>query len=256
MTEQLPPEPKEIKPHPYGVELGRLVAMLKDTKAPTIAQFLVHSFSRVSPSIARKLCKAIKVTHAGQSEEDRPARGRHALPGDSADEDSRAVDRLHRADRRGADPQGLAAGGAGRVLHGGHAPAGGLSRQSVPDRGRPGLRRRVAGRACHARGAGRNARRERRPHAAAVPHHDVSRARRRRGRQDSRGGQRRHARLARPAQVGRDRPVARGPAKRQHQRRPVDERAAVCQSRAVAVPGRRLRDHANRDGARTGGPTA
>ncbi len=62
VTEQLPPEPKEIKPHPYGVELGRLVALLKETKAPTIAQFLVHSFSRVSPGIARKLCAAIKVT--------------------------------------------------------------------------------------------------------------------------------------------------------------------------------------------------
>ena len=46
----MPPEPKEIKPHPYGIELGRLVTMLKDTKAPTIAQFLIHSFSRVSPA--------------------------------------------------------------------------------------------------------------------------------------------------------------------------------------------------------------
>ncbi len=32
-TDQLPPEPKEIKPHPYGVELGMLVTMLKDSKA-------------------------------------------------------------------------------------------------------------------------------------------------------------------------------------------------------------------------------
>jgi DNA topoisomerase VI subunit B len=62
VTEQLQPEPKEIKPHPYGVELGRLVTMLKDTKAPTIAQFLVHSFSRVSPSVARRLCAAAKVS--------------------------------------------------------------------------------------------------------------------------------------------------------------------------------------------------
>jgi DNA topoisomerase-6 subunit B len=60
VTDVLPPEPKEIKPHPYGVELGRLVAMLKETKLPTISQFLVHSFSRVSPSIARKLCTAAK----------------------------------------------------------------------------------------------------------------------------------------------------------------------------------------------------
>lgn len=62
VSDQLPPEPKEIKPHPYGIELGRLVAMLKDTKAPTISQFLGHSFSRVSPAIAQKLCTAIKVT--------------------------------------------------------------------------------------------------------------------------------------------------------------------------------------------------
>jgi DNA topoisomerase-6 subunit B len=62
VAEELPPEPKEIKPHPYGVELGRLAAMLKDTKAPTTAQFLVHSFSRVSPAIARRLCAAAKIS--------------------------------------------------------------------------------------------------------------------------------------------------------------------------------------------------
>jgi DNA topoisomerase-6 subunit B len=61
-TEKLPPEPKEIKPHPYGVELGMLVTMLKDTKAPTLAQFLVHAFSRVSPAVARRLCEAAKVS--------------------------------------------------------------------------------------------------------------------------------------------------------------------------------------------------
>ncbi len=62
VTEQLPPEPKEIKPHPYGVELGRLVAMLQQTKAPTIAQFLVHSFSRVSSNVARRICHAAKTS--------------------------------------------------------------------------------------------------------------------------------------------------------------------------------------------------
>ena len=62
VTEVLPPEPREIKPHPYGVELGMLVGMLKDTKAPTISQFLVHSFSRVSPSVARKICEGAKIS--------------------------------------------------------------------------------------------------------------------------------------------------------------------------------------------------
>src|SRR5439155_21139559 len=30
-TTQLPPEPQEIKPHPYGIELGRLITMIKET---------------------------------------------------------------------------------------------------------------------------------------------------------------------------------------------------------------------------------
>ncbi|HEV3006891.1 MAG TPA: DNA topoisomerase VI subunit B [Pirellulales bacterium] len=60
-AEHLPPEPKEIKPHPYGVELGMLVTMLKDTKAPTLSQFLCTSFSRVSPAVARRLCEAAKL---------------------------------------------------------------------------------------------------------------------------------------------------------------------------------------------------
>jgi DNA topoisomerase-6 subunit B len=54
-TRELPPEPKEIKPHPYGVELGRLVTMLKETKGATLTQFLTSCFSRVSPSVARRI---------------------------------------------------------------------------------------------------------------------------------------------------------------------------------------------------------
>ena len=61
-TTNLPAEPKEIKPHPYGVELGRLVTMLKATKATTITQFLTDSFSRVSPSVARSICDKAKVS--------------------------------------------------------------------------------------------------------------------------------------------------------------------------------------------------
>jgi DNA topoisomerase-6 subunit B len=61
-TTQLPPEPKEIKPHPYGVELGRLVTMLKETHASTTSSFLSESFSRVSSGVAKKICEAAKVT--------------------------------------------------------------------------------------------------------------------------------------------------------------------------------------------------
>ncbi len=61
-TTELPPEPKEIKPHPYGVELGRLVTMLKDAKSTTLSQFLTGSFSRVSPAVARRICEAAGLT--------------------------------------------------------------------------------------------------------------------------------------------------------------------------------------------------
>ena len=61
-TTDLPPEPKEIKPHPYGVELGHLVTMLKDTRATTLSQFMTTSFSRVSAAVARRICEAAHLT--------------------------------------------------------------------------------------------------------------------------------------------------------------------------------------------------
>jgi DNA topoisomerase-6 subunit B len=66
VADVLPEEPREIKPHPYGVELGRLVGMLKETKATTISQFLTSSFSRVSPAVARRICEGARIsTRAG-----------------------------------------------------------------------------------------------------------------------------------------------------------------------------------------------
>lgn len=58
----LPPEPKEIKPHPYGTELGRLAAMLEESEAMSVSEFFRTKFSRVTPSIARKLCETAKVS--------------------------------------------------------------------------------------------------------------------------------------------------------------------------------------------------
>jgi DNA topoisomerase-6 subunit B len=52
-----PREPKEIKPHPKGVELGVLGDMLKETRAPTLAAFMRREFSRVSSALARKTCQ-------------------------------------------------------------------------------------------------------------------------------------------------------------------------------------------------------
>jgi DNA topoisomerase-6 subunit B len=64
-AEKLPPEPKEILPHPYGVELGRLAALLTEAEGVTITQFLVNNFSRVSPGIARKICNTAKISPRG-----------------------------------------------------------------------------------------------------------------------------------------------------------------------------------------------
>jgi DNA topoisomerase-6 subunit B len=54
-TDALPREPKEIKPHPHGVELGFLMNMLKDTKARNAHAFLTGEFSRVSAAVADEI---------------------------------------------------------------------------------------------------------------------------------------------------------------------------------------------------------
>ncbi len=60
-TKQLPVETREIKPHPYGVELGALIKMLHDTKASTLQSFLHTDFSRVSMRVARQICEQAKL---------------------------------------------------------------------------------------------------------------------------------------------------------------------------------------------------
>ena len=56
-TEQLPKKTKEIKPHPYGIELGLLLQMAKETKARNMSSFLQTEFSRVSASTAKEICE-------------------------------------------------------------------------------------------------------------------------------------------------------------------------------------------------------
>lgn len=61
---ELPPSPKEIKPHPYGIEFGALLKMLQDTKSHTVASFLASDFCRVSPALADEICKAAHISPA------------------------------------------------------------------------------------------------------------------------------------------------------------------------------------------------
>ncbi len=54
-TRELPLRPKEIKPHPYGIELGRLIQMLESTNSPTLLRFLVDEFSSIGRTTARSI---------------------------------------------------------------------------------------------------------------------------------------------------------------------------------------------------------
>ncbi|HUT45568.1 MAG TPA: DNA topoisomerase VI subunit B [Sedimentisphaerales bacterium] len=68
-SNELPVQTREIKPHPYGVELGVLIKMLHDTNARTLQSFLHSEFSRVSSRVAKAICEKAKV-----SERSRPTR--------------------------------------------------------------------------------------------------------------------------------------------------------------------------------------
>jgi len=59
--EELPTPPREIKPHPYGIEFGMLLKMLHDTKSHWLSGFLSSDFSRVSASLAEEICKTAKI---------------------------------------------------------------------------------------------------------------------------------------------------------------------------------------------------
>ena len=61
VTSELPREAQEIKPHPHGVELGMLQAMLSDSSGKSVKQVLCDDFSRVSPAVAQQVCEMAKV---------------------------------------------------------------------------------------------------------------------------------------------------------------------------------------------------
>lgn len=56
-TENLPKEPLEIKPHPYGLELGILMKLLKNTEARSLNSFLLNDLSRIGPGTAKEICE-------------------------------------------------------------------------------------------------------------------------------------------------------------------------------------------------------
>jgi DNA topoisomerase-6 subunit B len=61
-VEEVPRSPQAIKPHPYGVELGVLIRMLKETQHKHLGGFLQEEFSRVSGKVAKEICDKAGLT--------------------------------------------------------------------------------------------------------------------------------------------------------------------------------------------------
>jgi DNA topoisomerase-6 subunit B len=61
VVNELPAEPREIKPHPYGVELGMLLRMLQDTPARNLSAALKADFSRVTDKVVAEVAAAAGV---------------------------------------------------------------------------------------------------------------------------------------------------------------------------------------------------
>jgi DNA topoisomerase-6 subunit B len=81
-SETLPPEPRAIKPHPYGVELGALIKMMKETRARNLTGALQRDFSRVSSRVAHEICAAAQL---------RPTANPHAIAVHEAERLYRAI---------------------------------------------------------------------------------------------------------------------------------------------------------------------
>ncbi len=62
-----PPIPKEVLPHPYGLELGELASRLKATARPTVAEVLAREFAGVTPRALREV-----LGRAGLSGKEKP----------------------------------------------------------------------------------------------------------------------------------------------------------------------------------------
>jgi len=69
VADELPPETAEIKPHPYGVELGVLMQMLRDTQARNLRGCLAGDFSRVSTRLAEEICQRAGVAPTRRPQE-------------------------------------------------------------------------------------------------------------------------------------------------------------------------------------------
>jgi DNA topoisomerase-6 subunit B len=81
VSDALPREAQEIKPHPHGVELGMLLTMMRDSPGKKVKDVLMDDFSRVTSNVAEQICQMAKVSPKGYA----------------ASLDHDAAERLHKA---------------------------------------------------------------------------------------------------------------------------------------------------------------
>ncbi|MEM4830606.1 MAG: DNA topoisomerase VI subunit B, partial [Zestosphaera sp.] len=60
-TEEMPVPPREVKPHPYGVDIELLKRMLADTSTKTLLEFLVKEFQNVGELTALKILESARL---------------------------------------------------------------------------------------------------------------------------------------------------------------------------------------------------
>ena len=61
-VQQVVSVPKAVKPHPYGVELGVLIKMAKDTSQTTMCSFLCKEFCRVGNRLSQQILEKAKIS--------------------------------------------------------------------------------------------------------------------------------------------------------------------------------------------------
>ena len=66
VTDQLPAETKEIRPHPHGVELGTLIKMLEATDSYSLSGFMREEFARVGRKTADNVIDEFRDRHFGR----------------------------------------------------------------------------------------------------------------------------------------------------------------------------------------------
>ncbi len=69
VTEEMPPPPKRIKPHPHGVELGVLRRMLFLTRERSLVSFLTKEFCRVGKTTAERVCRQARLPPSAKPQE-------------------------------------------------------------------------------------------------------------------------------------------------------------------------------------------